>query len=121
MSSNDIYIGDIRKCTAYIGESLVCAYGNGFSGFELESELYKKDAILYRTKNGRYVDIDMINSIFDSFIIKRHESIDKLGLLMPTIAYGEDTLYIDKKTLKPYYRDEQVDISVRKLKRELHK
>ena len=31
MSSNDIYIGDIRKCTAYIGESLVCAYENGYS------------------------------------------------------------------------------------------
>ena len=121
MSSNDIFIGDIRKCTAYIGGSLVYASDNGYSGFELNSVIYKKNAILYKTKNGRYVDIDMINSIFDSFIIKRHESIGKLGLLMPTSAYGENTLYIDKKTLKPYYRDEKVDFSVKQLKRELHK
>ena len=94
---------------------------NATLGSELNSVIYKKNAILYKTKNGRYVDIDMINSIFDSFIIKRHESIDKLGLLMPTSAYGENTLYIDKKTIKPYYRDEKVDFSVKQLKRELHK
>lgn len=121
MSSNDIFIGTIRICTDYYGETYKTADGTDLLGFELKSEIYKENAILYKTKNGRYVDIDNINSVLDNIKINRHVNTEKLGILMPISAYEENCLYVDKSTLKPYYRDELIDFSIKKLKKELRK
>ena len=121
MSSDDLFIGNIKKCTQYVGEKLQANGNLYFDGFEIASEVYKENAILYKTKSGRYVDIENINSILDSLKIMRLDAIQKFGFIMPTIAYEEGCLYVDKSTIKPFYLETRNDISIKKLKQELNK
>lgn len=132
MKTDQIFIGDIKKCTKYESHTTFCAYsyfgdqcigGSSLGYIEEETELYKENAVLIKVSENRYVDLEQLNSILDHIKIFIH-SIDKnsyLGeLIMSTCAYYKNSLFVDEKSLKPYYSDNlQVgDISVRKLKQQ---
>lgn len=133
MKSEQIFIGNIKKCTkyeehntvvgsTYIGDQLICT--DSFGYITKEDELYKENAVLIKIENGGYVDLDRFNSILD--YIRIHKSITENGyrlggLMMPTSAYSRNCLFVDKESLRPYYTDKQQfeDISVRKLKKQV--
>ena len=120
MKIENIYIGDIKKCTKYEEHNMIISnFGGivtGFGGINTEGELYKKDVVLIKLKNGGYVDIDRYNTIFDK--LKLTMNGNRLGeLVMSRFASHEGSLYVDN--LEPYYSDKpQINKSlVKQIKR----
>lgn len=130
MKPEQIFIGNIRKCTkyerhttfncsTYIGDR--CIGCDSFGYVDSEDELYKENAILLKIKNGGYVDLENFNSVLD--YIKIYRDTTRIGgLVMSTSAYCVGKLFVDEKSLKPYYNDNQQrkNISVRQLKKQLN-
>lgn len=133
MKSNQIFIGNIKKCVKYeehtmLGVNTViddCSIGYDRFGYvEEKSELYKENAILIKNKNGGYIDIERLNSVLD--LIKISHDVTKNGyrlggLIMSTIPHSVNCLYVDKESLKPYFKDKEKNISVRQLKKQYKK
>ena len=80
MKTDQIFIGDIRKCTkyethttfsssTYIGDQ--CIGCDSFGYIDKDDELYKENAVLIKIKNGGYVDLERFNSILDYIRIYR--------------------------------------------------
>lgn len=134
MKTDQIFIGDIRKCTkyethttfsgsTYIGNQHI--YCDSFGYIDEDDELYKENAILIKIENGGYVDLERFNSILDYIKIYRDIKKDgyRLGLMMSTSAHCIDSLFVDEKSLKPYYDDKRQkdSISVHQLKKQVKK
>lgn len=135
MKTDQIFIGNIKKCTKYEPHAVFCSstYINGkrivsdfFGGIESEDEIYKENAVLLKIKNGGYVDLERFNSILD--YIRIYKDIDKDGyrlggLMMSTTPLWVNCLFVDENSLKPYYDDKQQssNISVHQLKKQVRK
>lgn len=135
MKTDQIFVGNIRKCTKYelhtkfsssisMGQGIVISDSVGH--LTTDDELYKENAILIKIKNGGYVDLERVHSIFDHIRVYRditENGIRLGGLIMSTEAHCIDSLFVDRASLKPYYPDKQQtdDISVRQLKKQLKK
>ncbi len=133
MKTDQIFIGNIRKCTKYeihitFSSSTCiddqCIGYDSFGHIEEEDELYKENAVLIKIENGGYVDLERFNSILDYIGIYRNLTKDGYrlgGLMMSTSAHCIDSLFVDEKSLKPYYAGKQKtgDISVRQLKKQV--
>ena len=135
MKTDQIFIGDIRKCTkyethtklsssTYIGDQ--CIGCDSFGYIDKDDELYKENAVLIKIKNGGYVDLERFNSILDYIRIYRDITKDgyRLGrFMMSTSALCFDSLFFVEESLKPYYADKQQtdDISVHQLKKQVKK
>ena len=135
MKTDQIFIGNIRKCTkydthtifsssTYVGEQ--CIGSECFGYIDKDDELYKEDAVLVKIKNGGYVDLESFNSLLD--YIRIYCDITKNGyilggLMMPTSAYRAGGLFVDKDSLRLYYADKEQtsSVSVRKLKKQVEK
>ena len=128
MKTDQIFIGDIRRCTKYEKHitlsSMIANIGRESFGYiEEDDELYKENAILIKIKNGGYVDLERFNSILD--YIKIHKDITKNGyrlggLMMSTSAHCLDSLFVDEESLKPYYTAKQTsNLSVHQLKKQI--
>ena len=134
MKPEQIFIGNIRKCTKYeehttfksqtfIDSDIIDT--DTFGYIVSDDELYKENAILLKIKQGGYVDIERLNSILDH--IKMHQNITKRGfilggLIMSTSSHCIDSLFVDESSLKPYYNNkQQKNISVRQLKKQIKK
>lgn len=105
----------------YIGDQCI---GCDSIGYIVEDdELYKENAVLIKIKNGGYVDLEKLNSILDYIKIYRDITKDgyHVGLIMPTSAYGIDSLFVDEKSLKPYYinKQQKSNISAHQLKKQI--
>lgn len=134
MKSDQVFIGNIRRCTKYEENiALSCkTYIDGqlvgcerFGSIEEDDELYKENAILIRVKNGGYVDLERFDSILDYIRLYRLYTKNGFrlgGLIMSTSAYRLDDLFVDEKTLKPYYQtnEEVKDTSILKLKKQIN-
>lgn len=134
MKSSQIFIGNIKKCTkyqtfvAFSGNTYIndqCTGCDQFGYIETNDEIYKENAILIKIGNSGYVDLERLHSILD--YIKIHQDIKNGyhlgGLIMPTSAYHIDSLFVDRKSLKPYYSDKQQvnNVSVLQLKKQIKK
>lgn len=130
MKTNQIFRGDIKKCTkydvhttfsssTYIGGQ--CIGGASIGYVDDEYEIYKENAVLIKVKDGAYVDLESLNSILDYIRIYRDMLLRDYisGLIIPTSTYCANSLLINEETLKPYYADERQveDVSVRELKK----
>lgn len=134
MKKCQIFIGNIRKCTRFdrhvtfsssthFNGKLVSVSSIGYT--DTDDELYKENAILIKFGKYGYVDVDNLRSILDyikvyGYILKDGYRLG--GLMMSTSAYGNGCLFVDIKSLKPYYdNQEQVSditlLQVRKLRR----
>ena len=117
MKSEKIFIGDIKKCTKYqrhnmfessmyINEELMFTYSFGY--IESDSIIYKRNAILIKTKNGGYVDFEDLNGYLYllKLKVKEFKKWIKIGnLILTTNASKVDTLFVDEESLKLYYKD----------------
>lgn len=130
-----VYTGNINICTQYdrhnaFENKLIMDQqeisSDHFGYIIRDGKLYKENATLIKIKHGGYIDIDEFKSILDYFDIKRNmeeKGFTLGGIMMPTSAYGVDTLYVDKDSLKPYYdKTEKINNKhVFKLTRDLRK
>lgn len=131
MKPEQIFVGNIRKCTKYESHTTFQSEtyingrfigGDGFGYIDTDDELFKENAILIKIEKGGYVDLERLNSILDYVRIYKDIKDGYMlgGLMMPTSPHGIDNLFVDKKSLKPYYSNEQTkNISVHQLKKQL--
>lgn len=129
MKKDKIYIGNIRRCTKYESHKTVvtsaninneCIGSSGFGYTDSEDEMYKENAILIKTKNGGYVDLDNLNNFLDYLKVKNNTTKNGIrldGLIMSTSADYLNCLFVDEGTLKPYYKNQNSDISIIELKK----
>lgn len=129
MNSNKIFIGTIMQHI----------YDNRAEKFMPLSVPIKENAVLIRTKNGFYVDVEELYLILLDIVYLSVESykerysdkkfIDGIYRLleMPTEIFREQwidsspnsNIYVDETSLKPYVASKQ-NISIVKLQRELY-
>lgn len=97
--SNQTFKGNIMRCTKYDKNEI----GFGTTGCSCRenqpaTELYKENATLIKIGN-HYVDIDVTNNYLGCLLL----ILIKKGL---TTNYSKkDQLFVDKKTLKPFYNN----------------
>ena len=131
MKTDQIFIGDIRKCTKYnthttfsssmyIGDQ--CIGCDSFGYVDEDDELYKENAVLVKTKNGGYIDLENFNSILDYLKIYKDDAQRDYNLwktIMPTHSRGSNSLFVDENSLKPYFNseDKKEEISIYQLRR----
>lgn len=134
MKLEQIFIGDIKKCTKYErcpSRTYTTRFGV-VTGVESEvtitynEEVYKEKAVLIKIDKGGYVDLDRLNTIMD--ILKIHKdllpnSYRVGGLMMATRAHKEGCLFVDENSLTPMYSQEvgQKETTAKQLKKELYK
>jgi len=130
MKTNQIFRGDIKICTsyetytsivseAYIGDQ--CIGRDCLGHIELDSEFYKRNAILLRIRRDKYVDLNRIASILDYikiYLESRRKGFYLEDLAISTRPWSKGSLFVDEKSLKPYFDNmKQVsDISILRLK-----
>jgi len=135
MKTDQIFIGNINKCTKYvdhvtfsgktfIGDECICS--DSFGYVEKQDVVYKENAILIKLKNGGYVDLEKLNSIFDHLKVLNATTKDGFylgGIIMSTSAHCEDCLFVDSKSLVPYYTENKnnSNISARQLKKQINR
>lgn len=128
MNTEQIFIGNIRRCTEFrinvpSSPQFLGVDIGPFPFIKVEDELYKKDAILIKLKDGNYVDLENLNSFLD--YIKLHKDIKRPyynnSLILPTSARCLNALFVEMQSLRPYYTEKnQVDkISVYQLKKQI--
>lgn len=132
MQIEEVFIGDIRKCNKYEmhptfksetfinGVSLGC---DCFGFIETDSEPYKENATILKIKNGGYVDLDNLKTIIDCWkvdsLMRENGGYSLKGIMMSTSESFLNGLFVDEKSLKPYFK-EQIDVetmSLRKVRR----
>lgn len=131
MDSNKIFVGDIKICTKYdnvilqsstffVDSAPISIERFGF--IDVMAKPYINEAVLLEIKDGRYVDINRLNTIKD-YLRMYYECFSKYiyhnGILMPTRPMAEGMLFVDEESLIPYYLGEEKNVSIRSLKREL--
>lgn len=132
MKPEQIFVGNIRKCTKYeeyttFSSSMYngneCVIRDSIGTIATDDEIYKKQAILIKMKNGGYVDLERLNSILDSMKVYRDITKDGYrlgGLIMSTSAYCMGCLFVEEESLKPYYNySNKQQISVYQLKKQI--
>lgn len=130
MKSNQIFIANLRKCTKHESHALFQSSteingeslgGEIFGYTDRQDELYKENAILIQMKNGAYVDIDVLKSYFDYLKLFRDITPNGFinnGIFLSTMPTKVGDIFIDYKTIEPYYDFPQVEnVSFRSLKR----
>lgn len=85
-------------------------------------KLYKENAVLVKTKNGGYIDLENFNSILDYLKIYKDDAQRDYNLwktIMPTHSRGSNSLFVDENSLKPYFNseDKKEEISIYQLRR----
>lgn len=99
MEESNLFIGNIKKCTKYETHKIISFSMAGccdsFGYMEIEEELYKENAALIKTKDGKFIDIE---DILDISQIKK----TKGKIKMTTYPTKKGCLFVDEKTLKPH-------------------
>lgn len=135
MKKEQIFIGDISRCTFYkpyyyFEEGGLLA--GITSGVEFDSKSFKKNAVLIRLENGYYLDVECLNSVLDYLKLCKDKivlgsqwyplGIGKLsGLLMSTQPDATGALFVEKSSIEPYYNNikKMGRVSARQLKKQL--
>lgn len=131
MKPDKVFRGNIKRCTKYISHSRFtgnvfigeeCVNLSSFGYIESEDELYKENAVLVKTKNGGYIDLENFNSILDYLKIYKDDVQRDYNLwktIMPTHSRSNNSLFVDENSLKPYFNseDKKEEISIYQLRR----
>ena len=134
MKTNSIFIGDIYVCVKRVEHSLfdsqdinaaIFMGSDSIGHIEEEVALFKKNAILIKTKNGGYVDLaklDLELLLYISTMSKGesfYPSSYPQKLVMMNSPCGQGSFSIDESSLRPYNEVQNVvekNISIKKLK-----
>ena len=99
MEESILFIGNIRKCTKYETHKTavldIAGCTDSFGYMEIKDELYKENATLIKTKDGKFIDL---GDILDISKIKKAKG----KIKMSTYPIKKGCLFVDEKTLKPH-------------------
>ena len=107
MDSEKIFFGDLYKVTKYDiemdWESKIeneC-FTPGLGHAKKEITLYKKHAILLKTFDGHYVDLDNLNLLLTLIIYHKIPFTSQNALLITT-PLKENQIFVDSSSITPY-------------------
>lgn len=120
MKSKNIFIGTIKECkNLYWYER--CGDEQYVSDFKIGRtqigtihkyvDIIDKEAILIRINEKKYIWINLLTK-YDEFLVN-------VGIGVKTISTfptSDHQLFVDEQTLKPYFKDENHNLSVKKIK-----
>lgn len=127
MKGEKIFVGTIMECTEcmYVPHlemedyGVTVAYGCGH--MEAEDRVYKEDAILVRTKNGLYIDVDVLNPLRAAYLcFESKNNVRRGDPYMFEGAHGthKGELFVASDSIRPYMLAEpETDVSIMKLKK----
>jgi len=127
-----VFLGNINICTKYENVDLY-RFENDFSierfGYiEKEFEVYRRDVILVKIKDGAYVELEKINNFFDELKIRLHFTLDGFirirndGIVMVTFLFFFGHKYVDEGSLIPCFQNRNEEkVSHKVLKRKIYK
>jgi len=108
MKITSIYVGNIRKITGL--KKIYCGKMETINGlankvkYEIETEDYKKDAVLVKIVDNQYIDIENINNVWDFILLclnlTKSKYIVTETLLFHYASLGD--LLIDKENSQYY-------------------
>lgn len=104
MKSDQIFVADLRKCTDLHFKGIGMD-GASVGCISADSELFKKEAILIKIDEGRYVDLEVLDSALDYIKVRCITALDQSrvgGLIIPTFTFKSGAIFVDESTLKPY-------------------
>ena len=118
MNLKKIFVGDLKTCGVYIGDIKICTQfesakeldelkhsADVLGDYKYQSDIYKKNAILVKFKNGAFVDAYDVHDLID--ICSILTTVDNKGfylngILLDVRATGVGRKFVDEKSLKPY-------------------
>lgn len=104
MKADQIFIADLRKCTDLHFKGIHMDDAS-FGLISNDSEPFKKDAILIKIDDGRYVDLEALDSALDYIKVRCITALDRFrigGLIIPTFPFKSEAIFVDENTLRPY-------------------
>ena len=126
MKTDLIYIGDIMVCTKY--ETTCNIDQNNFrralwqnklmnKNVEIESKVYKHNAVLIKTKNNGFVDFDKLDLLLNIKLVtmSKDEPFYVDSFIIGTSAFYENDLFIDEESLRPITGIRSKNIAKRQL------
>jgi hypothetical protein len=137
MKTNLVFVGNIRRCVGFTNrptrpEPLYTPRLIPSLPFkedmyiDVESEPYKEDAILIKTNNYGYVDVDTLNLPLLIYIstLSQKDPLDPTHkfkkAVMMTFPCKEGALFVERESTKPYkeiFPEVEKEISIGRLKR----
>lgn len=127
MKPEQIYVGNINKCTMYKTVNLFGLRNEfGFSPYthiKTQSEIHKENAVLIKLRESKYVELESLKNLLKILRILMEldgTTYSTTSPVMDVTPFCEDILFVDEASLKPYYKEPQNmrSVSVRKLIKE---
>ena len=107
MDSEKIFFGDLYKITKYdveIDKESTYEDGRfipGLGHIKKENTLYKRHAVLLKTFDNHYIDLEQLNWLLTLRINHKIPFTPKSALLT-TIPLEENQIYVDSSSITPY-------------------
>lgn len=120
MKSENIFIGTVKKCgdiywynqfgeERFVGDFKI---GSSITGsIHKYVNIIDDKAILIKINEDKYIYFDMITTPIEKILLSLGIPVKVIG----TQPFHSNELYVDKKTLKPYFQNENENISIKKL------
>ena len=121
MKSGNVFVGTVKKCEdlynykKYGDEHYAAEFIVGkteIGTIHKYVDVIDEEAVLVKIEDENYVCIDMINNKIDEFLLNLGMS-DKTINTIPT---KEKRLFVDKDTIEPYFKNQNKNVSVKKIK-----
>lgn len=116
MKNSKLFLGTIMKCTECNTIPHLIIEGLGtidtIGHIETKDEVYKEKAVLVRTKNGLYIDVErlsILDIIYLYFENKKGVSSDEPYMFKGSHGDFEGELFVDSDSIKPYVAEEKKD------------
>lgn len=124
MKSDQIFVADLRKCTD-LHFNGIHIDGASVGCISADSEPFKKDAILIKIDDGRYVDLEALDSALDYIKVRCITALCQScvgSLIIPTFTFKSGAIFVDESTLKPYLNQKVMPnhIAFKQLKKQMH-
>ena len=123
IKKENIFIGNIKRCTKYreVDMNEKDSHESGLVYYN--SEVYAEDVILVKVsdKPAGYINLRSFEALLDYLKqnnIKDYEGPSLEEAILYTKVNGQGSIWVDRGSLKPYYKKEKGKVKVRKIKRD---
>lgn len=121
MKSKNIFTGTIKQCNNlyfynqygdehYFGDLQIGK--NQIGTIHRYTEIIDKNAILIKVNEEQYIWIDSLTTKTDEFLVNLGIPTKTIGV----IPYSDNSLFVDKKTITPLFKNNNDNLSVKKIK-----
>ena len=121
MKSKNIFIGTIKKCKnlywyeqygdeQYIGDFIIGQTEIGT--IHRYVDIIDEKAILIKVGESKYIWVDLLTNKIEEVLVNLGISINTIG----TTPSCDNDLFVDEKTLEPYFKNKNDNLSIKKVK-----